>query len=108
MERNDGVSMKNIILTAAMAAMMGTVSCGQKDPQPAEGSRIGFALSFFRNVNKSVDPDENVVVSPYSAGVALSMLAEGAEGETKVEFDNALNGTLYKAEDLSGGEGVVA
>ena len=108
MERNDGVSMKKIILTAAMAAMMGTVSCGQKDPQPAEGSRIGFALSFFRNVNKSVDPDENVVVSPYSAGVALSMLAEGAEGETKVEFDNALNGTLYKAEDLSGGEGVVA
>lgn len=99
--------MKKMVFTAVMAAMIGAVSCGESNPQPTEGSRIGFALSFFRNVNKSVSPDENILVSPYSAGAALSMLAEGAEGETRVELDNALNGTLYKDERLSGGDDAV-
>ena len=39
--------------------------------------------------------------------VALSMLAEGAEGETKAEFADALNGCLFKAEDLGGGDPIV-
>ena len=80
-----------------MAAM---VSCGTEPEAPSQGSKTGFALSFFKNVNAIVEKGENVVVSPYSAGVALSMLAEGAEGETRVEFDNALNGCIFKAEDL--------
>ena len=74
-----------------MAAM---VSCGNEPEAPSQGSKTGFALSFFKNVNAIVEKGENVVVSPYSAGVALSMLAEGAEGETRTEFDNALNGHL--------------
>lgn len=87
-------------------ALGAATSCGQQNEPPAEGSKIGFALSFFRNVNAVIPSDENLVVSPYSAGVILSMLEAGAEGETKVEFDNALNGTLFKAEDM-GGDGKV-
>ena len=49
----------------------------------------------------------NVVASPYSAGVALSMLAEGAMEETKVELDNALNGCVFGKQALDGGESVV-
>lgn len=93
--------MKKMMICAAMlAAMCGLVSCGEENEQPAEGSRTGFALKFLKNVAATVPAAENVVISPYSAGVALSMVAEGAEGQTRVEFDNTLNGCLFKAEDL--------
>ena len=99
--------MKRFIMMTATAAFLGAAaSCGQSNEPPAEGSKIGFALSFFRNVNAVTPSQENIVVSPYSAGVALSMLETGAEGETKVEIDNALNGTLFKAEDMGGGDNV--
>jgi serpin B len=97
--------MKSLKLMAAVA-MLSSAACGTAYEKPAEGSSTGFALSFFKEVNRNVKPGENVVVSPYSAGVVLSMLAEGAEGETRVEFDNALNGCLFKAEEL-GNEKVV-
>ena len=89
-----------LINAAAFMAMAVMVSCGTEPEAPSQGSKTGFALSFFKNVNAIVEKGENVVVSPYSAGVALSMLAEGAEGETRAEFDNALNGCIFKAEDL--------
>ena len=97
--------MKSLKLMAAVA-MLSSAACGTAYEKPAEGSSTGFALSFFKEVNRNVKPGENVVVSPYSAGVVLSMLAEGSEGETRVEFDNALNGCLFKAEEL-GDEKVV-
>lgn len=96
-----------IMAVAVAAAMCCAVSCGRKTETPAEGSRIGFALSFFKAVNSSVPGGENVVASPYSAGVALSMLTEGADGQTKVEFDNALNGCLFVSESLSDNDTVV-
>jgi serpin B len=89
-----------LINAAAFMTMAAMVSCGNEPEAPSQGSKTGFALSFFKNVNAIVEKGENVVVSPYSAGVALSMLAEGAEGETRAEFDNALNGCIFKAEDL--------
>lgn len=95
--------MKQIIMMAAMAVM---TACGEPDQKPAEGSQTGFALSFFKNAVASVSSAENVVVSPYSTGVALSMLEAGAEGQTKVELDNALNGSYFKAEDLGEGKDV--
>ena len=97
--------MKSLKLMAAVV-MLSSAACGTAYEKPAEGSSTGFALSFFKEVNRNVKPGENVVVSPYSAGVVLSMLAEGAECETRVEFDNALNGCLFKAEEL-GDEKVV-
>lgn len=95
--------MKKIIMMTALAVM---TACGEPDQKPAEGSQTGFALSFFKNAVASVSSAENVVVSPYSTGVALSMLEAGAEGQTKVELDNALNGSYFKAEDLGDGKDV--
>ena len=89
--------MKKIIAMAACASILAVTGCGQKNPQPSEGSEVGFALSFFQKTNSSVNYDENLLVSPYSAGVALSMLAEGAEGQTRAELDDALNGCIFKA-----------
>ena len=97
--------MKKVL--SAFVALATLASCGPKYEQPVEASQTGFAISLLQNVNAVTPGNENVVVSPYSAAVALSMLAEGAEGKTREEFDNALGGVLYKAEDLGGGEDVV-
>jgi serpin B len=80
----------------AMLMIMSAAACGQPDIQSEPGSQTGFSLSFFKNVNAVVGADENVVVSPYSAGVVLSMLEAGAEGQTRTEFDNALCGAYFK------------
>lgn len=99
--------MKRMIACAAvLAAVFGLMSCGTQYEKPTEGSQKGFALSFFKHVNAAEKPGENIVVSPYSAGVALSMVAEGAQGQTRVEFDNALNGCLFKAVDLGSNDTV--
>lgn len=105
MVKNRKINMKKTILMTALVGL--TTACGPKYVQPTEGSQTGFALSFFRNADATVSADENVIVSPYSAGVALSMLAEGAEGETRAEFDKALNGSLFKAVDLGCNDTVV-
>ena len=62
--------MKRIFMMSALAAM---AACGEQDVTPAEGSQTGFALSFFRNVNAVTAPEENIVVSPYSAVPYASM-----------------------------------
>ena len=98
--------MKTSLTLITLSIIMCMTSCGPEYSKPVEASQKGFAISFFNSVNKMTPKGENVVVSPYSAAVALSMLAEGAEGETRVEFDNALGGVLYKAEDLGGNDTV--
>lgn len=100
--------MKNVFITAALAAAA-LVSCGPKyaEPTSTPGSEIAYSMSFIRHVAANVDKNENIVISPYSAGVALSMLAEGAEGQTKEEFNKALNDCLFKAEELGGNDTVI-
>lgn len=46
-----------------------------------------FALSLFK---KELKNNENTLVSPYSVMQALSMTANGADGATKAEMENAL------------------
>lgn len=98
---------KTILYAASVALMSCVVSCGHPDTPVEEGSRTGFSLSFFKEVNRTVARGENVVASPYSAGMALSMLMEGAEGQTRTELDNALNGCVYSNDRLDGGDSVV-
>ena len=100
--------MKNIFISAALT-VAALVSCGPKytAPESTPGSEIAYSMSFIRNVAANTDETENLVISPYSAGVALSMLAEGAEGKTKEEFSSALNYCLFKAENLGGNDKVV-
>lgn len=100
--------MKRILIGLAyMVSIFAMTSCGPKYAEPVEASQAGFAISFLKNVNAVTPEGENVIVSPYSAAVALSMVAEGAAGQTRVEFDNVLDGVLYKAEDLGGNDTVV-
>ena len=97
--------MKNAFITALVTAVA-LVSCGPKYTEPVStpGSEIAYSMSFIRNVAANTNKNENLVISPYSAGVALSMLAEGAEGQTRAEFSAALNNCLFKAENLGGND----
>lgn len=97
---------KNLFMT--LAGMAALVACGPRyvAPEAEPGSAIAYSMSFIKSVASTVNPDENLVISPYSAGVALSMLAEGAEGQTKTEFTEALNGCIFKSEDLGGNDTV--
>lgn len=90
-----------------LAAVLGLASCGGGYIKPVEASQTGVSLSFFSHVNAVSGADENVVTSPYSAAVCLSMLAEGAGGQTRAEFDSALGGIMFKAEDLGSNDTVV-
>ena len=100
MERKNSVIMKKILLLASLLGILS--ACGPTYIKPEDASQTSFDVAFFKSVNATVSKNENVIVSPYSAGVVFSMLAEGAEGQTKVEFDNALGGALFKAVDLGG------
>lgn len=90
-----------------LAAVLGLASCGGGYIKPVEASQTGVSLSFFSHVNAVSGADENVVTSPYSAAVCLSMLAEGAGGQTRAEFDSALGGIMFKAENLGSNDTVV-
>lgn len=100
--------MKNTFIAAALTAAA-LVSCGPKytAPESTPGSEIAYSMSFIRNVAANTDKNQNLVISPYSAGVALSMLAEGAEGQTKEEFNTALNNCIFKAENLGSNDTVI-
>lgn len=99
--------MKKIVFALTCAVVL--FSCGPKyaAPEAQPGSEIDYAMSFIKSVVSVEGNDVNLAVSPYSAGVALSMLAEGAEGQTKVEFNKALNDCIFKAEDLGANDSIV-
>lgn len=95
-------------MCAATAALVcGLTSCNNPDVSSSKGSINGFSMSFIKAVSEVSDDDANIVVSPYSAGVALSMLMQGAEGQTKVELDNALNGCTFNGYRFDSGDTVV-
>ena len=98
---------KVLVFTSFIALLFTLASCGPKYDAPVEATQTGFAVSLLQNVSALTPKGENVVVSPYSAAVALSMLAEGAEGQTREEFDKTLGGVLYKAENLGGNDSMI-
>ena len=91
------------------AAVTSMISCNSASVNVADtpGSELGFSLNFFKKAMAVSDKDANVTVSPYSAGLALSMLMQGADGETKVELNNALNGCVLTNEEIDEGEDLV-
>ncbi len=52
-------------------------------------AQTGFSLDLLKRVS---EPDENVLISPYSISQALAMAASGADGDTKTEMENAMGG----------------
>ena len=63
-----------------------------ESPADCRQARLSFSSAL---LSKGARKGENLIVSPLSAGVALSMLREGASGRTLSDLDAALFGASY-------------
>lgn len=95
-----GAASQDATSTGSVAANSGSVSA-ESNSESVVYNRIHFGLNLF---SKAVADKKlvsgNVVVSPYSAGMALSMLADGANGVTKDELKSALSNAVYSGDFL--------
>lgn len=83
--------------------LIGTARDIQGDPAAAAKlahTEEAFSLALLRQVG---DGSANVSTSPESLAVALSMLANGASGETKAQLDKALQTTGLSAQQVDAG-----
>jgi serpin B len=100
--------MKQLILSLTALALVGIWSCTKEITGSQEGSTteftatdreiIGrnnaFAFDLLREVSTK-DTEQNVLISPLSASLALGMLNNGADGSTRKEIQSALGyGTI--------------
>jgi serine protease inhibitor len=99
--------MKNLILLFVASILLLSSAC-HKTKLPTEPQQIAvnnktqqliqnnnqFGLELFQTVLKNEDSTRNVMISPLSATLALSMTYNGAAGDTKSAFENTfhLNG----------------
>lgn len=69
---------------------------------PAVKNTIKLTLAFTKAVGKhQADKNDNLVVSPYNAVAALSMVAKGTDGQTRDELAKTLFGTDGKNLDAA-------
>ena len=93
--------MKKIVSLLGLLPILTAASCGAQQksvsaaPTDNKDARLQFSLDLLAKVAESTPPQENIVVSPYSAGMALSMLTEGARGQTRAQLEKALRGAHY-------------
>ena len=63
------------------------------------GNRFGFEI--FQEILNHEDPDKNLMISPLSIEMALSMTYNGAGGDTKQAFEDVLHTDELPAADLN-------
>jgi serpin B len=61
-----------------------------------------FAFNLLRTISKDEAGEGNIFISPLSAGIALSMLANGASGQTRQDIPEALGYGGLSAEEVNG------
>ncbi len=102
---------KHISLLTAAVMLASMTACGADTPAQKPGAvlaaeitpkaadelfceqQAAFALDLFRRVNETKN-DENTMVSPYSVMQALTMTANGAAGDTRMEMEQVLGGNI--------------
>lgn len=63
-------------------------------------SQMNLAVELLRNASKTQEQNKNILISPLSITAALSMTANGADGETRDEMEQVL-GSGIKLDDLN-------
>lgn len=91
-----------ILVPFAMGILLFNSCTKEDEPKPLDlpvksaeliSSDNAFGLQLFKNVLEAADPEENVMISPLSVSLALSMAYNGANGETKIEMEQAMKMT---------------
>ncbi len=81
--------------------MLYSVTANQVNSKPIDDAFISSSADFAIKVfQKSITKDENSLISPLSVMLALSMVANGANGQTKSEMETLL-GSNISIEDLN-------
>ena len=98
--------MKRIFTILAASALAGALFCSCGTQRAATGAQKAaaevtednaFPFALYNTLALAGDPEENILVSPYSAAVALGMLQEGAAGKTAQEIQQVLGGFDWTA-----------
>jgi serpin B len=64
-------------------------------------SQNSFAFDFFKKINENSDESENIIVSPFSISLALSMALNGADGTTREAMIEALRVNGLNPENIN-------
>lgn len=98
------LKMKLTVVLIILSLAFTTLSCNDEDDFPTEkkvieldekstqlvqaGNEFGFEL--FRNIYEQETENDNIMVSPLSVSLALAMVYNGANGETKTAMEKTL------------------
>ncbi|OYU66149.1 MAG: proteinase inhibitor I4 serpin [Cytophagaceae bacterium BCCC1] len=102
--------MKNIILSLCLTAMIFTMSnCEQTNlgvksvnfSSDFAAKTSNFAFDFWKNLQADESVDKNYFISPLSLHIALGMLLNGAETDTKKEIQKVLGLENQSMEEIN-------
>lgn len=60
-----------------------------------------FGLDLFKEVNAELDEGKNLMISPLSISLALAMVYNGADGDTKSQMETMLHKTGFTADQVN-------
>jgi serine protease inhibitor len=60
-----------------------------------------FGLELFQNINFSLEGQSNVMISPMSVSIALAMVYNGAEGDTKTQIEGMLHKSGLTVDEIN-------
>ncbi|HET6557771.1 MAG TPA: serpin family protein [Prolixibacteraceae bacterium] len=104
--------MKQIILSFILTFAL--VACNQSESEPqvsnltstektakiiAADNQFGYEL--FQKINASQDEPKNTMISPLSVSLALGMVYNGTEGNTRAQMEEMLHKTGLSPEDIN-------
>lgn len=87
------------IFTICALLMTGSGAMAQDNTEPLETVYQKFAFTLFNKVAE--DGNKNVILSPLSAQIALSMLQNGAAGNTLTEIQQVMGTAGYTKEQVN-------
>ncbi len=90
----------SMVACATSSEFSGVYAADKSDNVITANSKFSFEV--FKEINKS-DKDKNIFISPYSISSALSMLYNGANGQTESEIASMLHYDKITDEDLNNG-----
>lgn len=102
--------MKNIILSLCLTTMIFTMSnCEQTNPEVKSvnissefaAKTSNFAFDFWKNLQADESVDKNYFISPLSLHIALGMLLNGADTDTKKEIQKVLGLENQSMEEIN-------
>lgn len=103
--------MKIILYISCLLFIGLQFSCKKNDvPQPLnlppEAQELieadnAFGLNLFKRIMEGAEEGENIMISPLSVSLALSMTYNGAEGDTRIAMEDAMDMTGFSRDQIN-------